>query len=469
MIAEMMVIFANESLDTEIAPPFGQVMLADFDEVPLPDGNTDEAPPDPIVSDLVKRIEKLEKEGENLEDDLKKKFVVPGTSNSTVKLGGRIHLDYWAFPGDDAGVRAFEGEDPQDRYEFRRIRPFVSGTIGKNMIYKIDMEFADPNNFEFRDLFFGFEDLPVFQTLIIGNQKRPRGLDHWNSSRNNVFLERPFVIEAFNEDSRRLGIESYGVSHDQCWNWQYGLFNLERLQDDGTYLGDNYQVEVVGRLANTYWWANEGRCFAHWAISGSIAEPDGNGSPDHFNEARFRTRPEARSTARWLNTGRIEGTEHYELLGLEKLVNLGPLQLVGEVQQIWLQRAPGDDPYFWGGYVYAAYMLTGENMTWDRETGQLGRLKPFHDFLYEKQGCRYCKKGCGAWQVAARYSYLDITDGDIRGGVGNSLTLAVNWFWNANARLQFNYSRGWIDDHSPVDGQTSGQYDIIGVRAGVDF
>ena len=90
----------------------------------------------------------------------------------------------------------------------------VRGTVKDNMEYRIEMEFAGGNASEFRDAWLGFNELPVLQTLLIGNQKRPYGLDHLNSSRYNVFLERPFVIESFNQDARRFGIVSYGITED---------------------------------------------------------------------------------------------------------------------------------------------------------------------------------------------------------------------------------------------------------------
>lgn len=46
-------------------------------------------------------------------------------------------------------------------------------------------------------------------------------LDHINSSRYNVFMERPGVVEAFNQDARRFGICSYGFSEDEFYNWRF--------------------------------------------------------------------------------------------------------------------------------------------------------------------------------------------------------------------------------------------------------
>ena len=116
---------------------------------------------------------------------------------------------------------------------------------------------------------------------------------------------------------------------------------------------------MTGRLANTAWWDEEsdGESYAHWAVSGSIAWPDPNPSPgDLANQARFRTRPEARSATRWIDTGVIAGADEYELLGLEGLVNLGPTQITAEYQKTWVERNGGmSDLQFGGGYIYASY------------------------------------------------------------------------------------------------------------------
>lgn len=404
---------------------------------------------------------------------------------ATMSLSGRIHVDYWAFPDTTPGINAFEtlnpAISPQDRFGFRRIRLAASGTLPADMLYKAEIEFADPSGFEYRDVYLGWEELPLFQTLLVGNQKRPYGLDHLNSSRFNIFMERPFIVEAFNQDARRLGVASYGVSEDAAYNWRYGFYNLRLTQDEGIYVGDHYQPEFAGRLANTLWYdeATEGRNYVHAAASGSVANPDGAagigpvipGFGRAANEARFRTRPEARSTTRWLDTLRIPGAELYGLLGAESVVNIGPLQLGGEYMNVWLGREDGfgDGLHFHGGYVYLAYVLTGEHVPWQRDTGTIGRLIPFEHFYFAPgRGLRpLC--GWGAWQVAVRWSRADLTDQDVAGGIGQSVTLGINWYWSPNAKMQFNYIYGDIHDHFPIAGETFGTYQIAGARWLVDF
>ena len=449
-----------------------------------------------LFSEIEDKFGELEGADDEFADALKGK-VTRGTTGATMKIFGRLHLDYWTYPDTDDGAAVLEGGaddpySPQDRFIWRRARFGVGGDIKDNMFYKAELEAPNPNDLEYRDMYIGFRNLPIIGSLVFGNQKRPFGLDHLNSSRYNVFMERPWVIEGFNEDARRLGVQALNVSDDLRWNWRYGVYNLEKTQDDEGYTGDSYQAQVAARLANTYWWDERsgGRGYGHWAVSGAIADPNRDG-PTYRNEARFRTRPEARTQSRWLNTGRIPGTDTFSLVGLEHALNIGPLQWVSEAQVLTTDRSQLDgiayeDTTFWGGYSYLSYMLTGEHVPWNRESGTIGRVKPFENFFLVRD-CDGCtRRGLGAWQVAVRYSYADFNDEDIFGGIGSNVTFGVNWYWNANAKLQFNYIHGRIEDSgagNPAAGRgdlpglgdrgmapvVDSNYDILGTRFVIDF
>jgi phosphate-selective porin OprO/OprP len=322
-------------------------------------------------------------------------------------------------------------------------------------------------------MYLGFQELPFNQELLIGNQKRPLGLDHLNSSRFNVFLERPLVVEAFNEDARRIGMAMYGFSDDLLYHWRYGVYNMENTSTDGRYIGDSLQMSANARLSSSPWYddTSEGRGYFHWALAGMLARPDGDVDPldTNVNEGRFRTRSELRSDSRWLDTGPIPFAQWYEILGLESIVNVGPLQIVGEYQTTWLQRDIGTDVFFHGAYIYASYFLTGEFVPYDRETGTIDRVEPYENFFLVERCRGGVGGGWGAWQVAVRYSYLDLTDQDIAGGVEHNVTLGLNWHWTAYSKLQFNAVFGRIDEHRPAGGFTEGDFVGLGTRFVCDF
>ena len=158
-------------------------------------------------------------------------FLESPSTESLRTTTGRLHLDYWGFPQSSAGVNQIETGDPsdsvRDRFELRRIRLGVRGSVPpRNATYQLDLEFAGVDQIGIRDAWIGIDDLEVFDTIRIGNQKRPYSLAQLNSSNFTVFIERPFIAEAVNDPNRRLGIQSYGASDDRCLNWRYGVFNL---------------------------------------------------------------------------------------------------------------------------------------------------------------------------------------------------------------------------------------------------
>ncbi len=414
-----------------------------------------------------------------------------GSSSSgkpTLKWSGRIHADYWGFPSHSSGISDFEhppgtappaivGTDVEDRFAFRRLRIGVSGDVLDTMLYKLEFDVNNPQTVEYKDMYIGWQELPYNQQLLLGNQKRPMGLDHLNSSRYNVFMERPFVVEAFNEDARRIGLAMYGFTDDEKYHWRYGVYSLENTATDGRFIGDALQGSVNFRLSSSPWYddSSGGRGYFHWAVSGMYARPDGDASAasTNSNDGRFRTRVEARPNARWLNTGRIATVREYETLGFESIINVGAFQVVGEYQTNWTQRDVGSSLNFHGGYVYASYFLTGEHQPYSRKTGTLGRVKPFENFFLVDRCTGGKGWGWGAWQIAARYSYIDLSDGAgataVLGGEGKNFTAGLNWFWTPYSKVQFNYINGNIDNHAAVNGSTAGNYNIIGTRFMVDF
>lgn len=479
--------------------------LVDPDDQYDEDGPSVGYPPEPVeesdeeqegsdddsLESLSERLKELEEEWGEYQEEIEK-AASDRERKSSWKMTGRVHFDYWGFPDHTAGVNYLEhddpgeadfGVDPEDRWVFRRIRLEFGGNVPDNMLFRAQIDFNRPAQPEYKDVYIGWNELPNNQVLLLGNQKRPIGLDHLNSSRFNVFAERPLVVEAFNEDARRIGLCMYGYNDAETLHWRYGIFALENTTNSGRLIGDSQQMGGYGRLAMVPWYdlTSNGRGYQHLALSGSVARPDGDASDadTNENEARFRTRPEARSDARWLNTGRIAGAEWFEQLGIESITNIGSLQITGEYMATFLQRdlagGPEDDLAFHGGYIYASYFLTGEYIPYDRQSGTIERVVPHENFFLVDRCRGGTGNGWGAWQVAARYSYLDLSDSDVLGGIGHNVTLGLNWHWTPYSKMQSNLILGTIDSHEPVfdptlgETFTGGDYAIFGTRFMLDW
>ena len=427
------------------------------------------------LTSLIERIEALEAaaDAEKQFDDVAEIEII---KKPKIKIFGRAMLDYWAFPSDSPLVNWVGGNypnNPKPFLGFRRLRLGAKGQAYENMEYKLQMEFAQPDAVTFKDAYLGWLNLPWNDKILIGNQKRPYGLAHLDSSRYMVFMERPYVVDAFNNDARRLGVEAYGYSDDERWNWRYGGFDMRNLAKVGRIYNNQFEGEAAGRIANTIWYdeMSGGRGYAHWALSGAACFP--NGGPT----ARFRTRPESYSQTSWFDTGQITNGESYQLGGVEGVINVNQLSVVGEYMGVTMQRTGDTNLNFHGGYVYVAYWLTNDYSPWKRQRGVLGRTKPNENFFIVQtdEGRR---RGWGAWQIAGRFSRGDFSDEGIEGGVGQSFSFALNWWWNPYARMQFNYINGAISQRNtattgggvmPAGVPTSGNYNCFGTQFMIDW
>ena len=105
-----------------------------------------------------------------------------------------------------------------------------------------------------------------------------------------------------------------------------------------------------------------------------------------------------------------------------------------------------------------AWFITGEVRKFSGKTVAWGRTKPKANF-WTGEG------GKGAWEIAFRYSTIDLTDAGVVGGEQDTMTFGVNWYWNPNVRMVFNYIYADITDG--VEG--SGKLNIVAIRWQFDF
>lgn len=116
-----------------------------------------------------------------------------------------------------------------------------------------------------------------------------------------------------------------------------------------------------------------------------------------------------------------------------------------DVTQSKLPSDPAPRLGFNGGYVEGGWVLTGEPIPYDSERAAWGRPKVEHPFSL-------ADGGIGAWEIAARYSTLDLNShvipgvsqnvtGGVYGGQQQIAALALSWYPNDWLRfmLQFQY------------------------------
>ena len=354
-------------------------------------------------------------------------------------LGGRVQVDGAWYQEDNVDL------DGENGTEFRRARLFVQGTMYDVWDFKGQYDFAG-NEAEIKDAYIRYTGFPF--KITVGQFKQPFGLEELTSSKYITFMERALPTEAF-ATSRRIGVGTNYAAD----NWTLAASLYGREEGDDTDGDQGYGAGA--RLTWAPW--NEKTQVLHLGIAGAWEDPNDN-------DMRFRARPESHKTStRLVDTGAIPDPDQFTRLGLEAATVLGPFSLQGEYITVAAESETVDDADFDGWYVYGSWFLTGESRKYKK--GAFSRVTP-HSTV-GKGG------GIGAWELAVRYSTIDLEDGDTFGGEQDNITLGVNWYATKYVRFMANYV---MADADPVRNGlvVPGQYDddspdIFQVRAQIDF
>jgi len=296
---------------------------------------------------------------------------------------GRVEFEYGHF---------FKSELLEDDsgFNFRSLRTGIIKIFDSGMIVKLDIDLTDGDS-NFTDLYARFSTKLGLFTL--GNQKVALSLVNQTSRLARTFMEEPLPSEAFGL-SRRLGV-GWDVHRKKI-----GAHLTAFGPDLNTGIGKfGYGLRMYTNPKRTRW------SLAHIGISGVREEMD--------RDARFRSRPETRITDTYLvNTRTVPDVKSQGILGLEMAIAHKNWSIRGEYFYTEWERKNQKNTNFSGYYAQANWVLSGESIQYAQ--GRFLRIRP--------------DSSKGAWELALRYSAIDLNDQDTQGGAEKNTTLALNWY-----------------------------------------
>jgi phosphate-selective porin OprO/OprP len=419
-----------------------------------------------------------------------------------VHVGGMTQFDTTGF-SDDPQLNASPfvggvGPIPDSVY-FRRARLRIDGRMNDLIEWAAEYDFANaistfnnlpgnPPGFPAQaltpgltDLYARFLQLPFFGNLTIGNFKEPIGFEHLVNDRFLDFMERSYNQSVFygpfnNGFSPGIMLSNWAVNERATWALWAGP---NQSNPYGYHIGNN-PFAFTGRITYLPIYDGDGRYLVHVGASTSTRSPD-QGQFLARATGNILSGPPGPLNPVYATTGSLSASNQ-SLVNLEMASVWGPLTLQSEYCCEWVDNvSPNPNLFFTpaqqalmssgtafiqGWYTEALWFLTGESRTYDRRAGVFDRVIPLENSYWVRGAGGPPCFGRGAWQIAARYSGLDLNTAGINGGTLNSLTLGLNWFLTPNMKFQWNYD---FTHRSQVATVGAGNINSFGMRLAMDF
>ncbi len=338
-----------------------------------------------------------------------------------VALTGRLHYDFGGYSYSPASAST-NPQDVRNGQNARRAQLGIAGKFARDWSYALSVDAGGSTDGEvvLHNAWIAYQGIKN-TILEAGYMNVNYTLDQSTSSNNIMFMERSTASVlatdiAANDYRAAAGARVFG---DRWFAAAYvtgpksgALNNYTRAQVGSTY-------RVVGLPVHN------DQMTLLVGFDAQLLHDAGQANGAASDVLRLRDRVEVRidPNLRLLDTGTMANVSGARVLSGEAALNIGSFYAQGEYFDYNVQRFGLNDLSFNGGYIQGGYVLTGEQRKYSKSSGSFGGIKPKNDFDI-KTG------GWGAWEVAARYTQVNLNDQTILGGKMHNTTVGVNWYLN---------------------------------------
>jgi len=363
------------------------------------------------------------------------------------KIGVKLAVDGAAY----VTGKQFQGFD--DGVELRRARIYAKGDclLLLPVSYELEIGYI-PNQLHLENTYLAFRDIPLIGEFKGGQYQAPMGLDFVTSSRDISFMEPAAVLQAL-APGVNAGIQIGQPVFDQRATWKLGLFTAGGGAQEFGEATKDYGRAIFRFTGLPMYEVNpdhpDSTTLLHLGLSANILY-------SASSSIRYRSRPESHLAPYVVDTGEI-AADRALVVGAEAAWVNGPFSVQGEYLRSWVDEKDGQTPGFDGLYGSASWILTGESRPYNRSEGAFGRVIPKQDFDFGNGGW-------GAWELAGRYSFVNLNDADVHGGRLSMVTGEVNWYLHSHVKWRFNYGFGHVSGRQP-----EGNLTVFQTRMEFDF
>lgn len=344
------------------------------------------------------------------------------------RIGGRLHID----PG-FGSTRPRIADGFGSNIEVRRawIETYLTINNAVELAFQYDV---NDGRTPVKDAAIGYHGIDGL-VVTLGNFKEPFSLQQLTSVNNITFVERALPDALVPARNTGFAVAGFG----ERWTLTGGVFGGNI--NTGVELGG-----IAGTVRATYAPILSDTEVLHLGVAGSFRS---------FNEGdrglSFNSSPEADVfQTSLIDTSSIRNAADLARLGVEVAYQNGPFRVQGEYIRADVGRSglqPGVS--FEGGYVEGAWVINGKGRRYGLGTDYATSLAVFKGVVVGEEQ-RVSRGGIGVFELAARWSVLNLKDAGFRGGVERDWTAGINWYPDRNIRLMANYIHANADGSPAV-------------------
>ena len=339
-----------------------------------------------------------------LEKSLRSMFQEKQSPLLHIRWGTRIYVD------------APLGDEPEGAsLVLRKAELKISRAFGKNFQVKLSGNY-EKGEFKAGDSYVVYSGWKK-AILTSGVQDPPYSLESSTTSSATSFMENALPVAALSEN-KNAGIDFLKRTSNSIFNASWVFYNprVEGVSETGQALVARYALSPINF---------HGRKNFHvgWSLSYRKLRSGA--------EVEFKTRPEvATADVNYIDTGNIDNGRDVLRAGLEAAQIRGRFAWQTEVLTAKVSREDANTVRFWGAYFHLSQFLTNDSRNYDQGSGTFVNVVPNNPV---GRG-----HGWGAFELAFRASYADLSDREIIGGRESNLSLGLNWYLNEKLRFMAN-------------------------------
>ncbi|MDR3528199.1 MAG: porin [Rhizomicrobium sp.] len=353
---------------------------------------------------------------------------------------------HYLQPAHAQSLAAANGPDLSSGGNFRRAWLGVQGKLFGEWSYYLNYDFGGSGGTEtpghIQQAWIQYDGLGPF-AVRIGAFSPSNGIEDATAASDTTFLERNAPSDMARNVAGGDGRDAIAIVYAGDRLFGSVAYSGNKIQDSGSF---DEQQALVGRVAGLAYSSEDTKLLLSGAGSYVFKVADAAAGQGAARNITLTSAPELtvdNTGTKFVTSGAINAERVWQW----------NLEAAAEWQSLYTQagyfrygadlRANSSAYAFSGWYGQASYVLTGESRAYSPATGSFLNPKPRIPFSLNGGGW-------GAWELAARFSDLNLNDhagvsgtalptGGLRGGDQKIWSLGINWYPNSALKFELQY------------------------------